>query len=305
MSPKRGAYVVHQSGLQTEREAVALSATTHESQVARPSPREPLFHIDDLTVRYPSKDGKESSVLALEGVSLEVDRGEFVSVVGPSGCGKSTLLSSVAGLLTGFQGEITIRGERISGPHPDVGVVFQEESTFPWRSVLRNVEFGLEMRGQSKTDRRQKADDMLKMVGLQDFSSRYPNQLSGGMKQRVAIARTLVTEPDILLMDEPFGALDEQTRIVLGDELLRIQRALGQTALLITHNIQEAIMLSDRVVVLSARPGRVKGIFEIDLPRERDSSLIASQEFTEIVGKIWAVLRDESLKSFSQSDRTE
>lgn len=280
-----------ESSVSADRQADDTHATT---------PGDGLFTIDHLSVTYPSKNQSDAGVLALEDISLEVRRGEFVAVVGPSGCGKSTLLSSVAGLLTGFRGSITIGGERISGPHPDVGVVFQEESTFPWRTVLRNVEFGLEMRGVPKGTRRGKAMETLKLVGLDNFASHYPNQLSGGMKQRVAIARTLVTEPDILLMDEPLGALDEQTRIMLGDELLRIQRALGQTALMITHNIQEAIMLADRVVVLSARPGQIKAIVDIDLPRERDSTLIASERFTGLVGTIWTVLREESLRSFSQ-----
>ena len=227
-----------------------------------------------------------------------------MSVVGPSGCGKSTMLAAMAGLLTGYQGTISIHGEKVTGPHRDIGVVFQEESTFPWRSVQRNVEFGLEMRGVAKAERRQKATDILEMVGLADFAHRHPEQLSGGMKQRVAIARTLVTEPDILLMDEPFGALDEQTRIMLGDELLRIQRLLKQTVILITHNIQEAVLLSDRVVVVSARPGQIKAIVDIDLPKKRDSTLLATEHFGELVGEIWAVLREESLKAFTQQNNT-
>lgn len=262
--------------------------------------------MENVTVKYPG-NGPGQGVLAVDDVSLDVHRGEFVSLVGPSGCGKSTLLSAMGGLLTGYQGNIFIHGERIKGPHPDVGVVFQEESTFPWRSVQRNVEFGLEMRGMGKPQRRKKASDALEMVGLSDFSHRRPGELSGGMKQRVAIARTLVTEPEILLMDEPFGALDEQTRIMLGDELLRIQRILQQTVILITHNIQEAVLLSDRVVVLSARPGRVKAVIDIDLPHKRDSTLLSTEHFAELVGRIWSVLREESLKSFAQQDtsRTE
>ncbi|RZU30835.1 NitT/TauT family transport system ATP-binding protein [Blastococcus saxobsidens] len=242
---------------------------------------------------------------ALQHIDLDVRKGEFVSVVGPSGCGKSTLLSTVSGLLTGFDGRITVRGDEIKGPHPDVGVVFQEESTFPWRNVLKNVEFGLEMRGVSKEERRRKAMEILTMVGLEDFAKSYPGHLSGGMKQRVAIARTLVMEPSILLMDEPFGALDEQTRIILGEELLRIQRALDQTVLLITHNIQEAILLSDRVVVLSARPGRIKAIVDIKLPKQRDSTLLATDEFAGLVGQVWSVLREESLRAFAQEQNND
>jgi len=231
-------------------------------------------------------------------VELAVREGEFVSIVGPSGCGKSTLLSVIAGLFTAFHGRVHIAGKEVRGPQRDVGLVFQEDTTFPWRTALRNVEFGLEMRGVSVEARRRKALDILALVGLTGYEHLYPGQLSGGMKQRVAIARTLVMNPALLLMDEPFGALDEQTRILLGEELLRIQDALGQTILFVTHNIQEAVLLSDRVVVLSARPGRVKAIVPIDLPRSRDSGLLASTHFAELIGEIWSVLREESLKAF-------
>jgi NitT/TauT family transport system ATP-binding protein len=264
-----------------------------------------LLQAKNLSVRYPGRGPDEQDVLALEDIDLEVHEGEFVSVVGPSGCGKSTLLSTLGGLLPGFEGQIRVKDHEIDGPHPEVGVVFQEDSTFPWRSTLGNVEFGLEMRGVSKEERRRKAEEVLKMVGLESFKNRYPGQLSGGMKQRVAIARTLVMEPAILLMDEPFGALDEQTRIILGEELLRIQEALGQTIVFITHNIQEAILLSDRVVVLSARPGKIKAVVPVDLPRPRDSTLLASDHFTELVGEVWSVLREESLKGFEQVEAAE
>jgi NitT/TauT family transport system ATP-binding protein len=263
-----------------------------------------LFSIENLTVRYPGSRPEDPGVTAVDNISFQARRGEFISVVGPSGCGKSTLLSAMAGLLTGYQGKISIHGEEVKGPHRDIGVVFQEESTFPWRSVQRNVEFGLEMRGVPKAERQAKATEVIAMVGLSDFADRHPGQLSGGMKQRVAIARTLVTEPDILLMDEPFGALDEQTRIMLGDELLRIQRLLNQTAILITHNIQEAVLLSDRVIVVSARPGRVKAVIDIDLPKKRNSTLLATEHFGELVGQIWSVLREESLNAFAQQNHT-
>lgn len=281
-------------------------ATIVDSGTGRgPAEGESLFTIEDLCVTYPPTEAAPKGVSALEHIDLNVRKGEFVSVVGPSGCGKSTLLSTVGGLLTGFDGRISVRGDTINGPHSDVGVVFQEESTFPWRNVLKNVEFGMEMRGDAKEERRRKAMEMLAMVGLDDFAKSYPSHLSGGMKQRVAIARTLVLEPSILLMDEPFGALDEQTRIILGEELLRIQRALDQTVLLITHNIQEAILLSDRVVVLSARPGRIKTIVDIDLPKRRDSTLLATDEFAVLVGRVWSVLRDESLQAFAQDQRND
>ena len=242
-------------------------------------------------------------VRALAEVSLEVKEGEFVSIIGPSGCGKSTLLGIAGGLMPGYEGEILVSGERVEGPHPAVGIVFQEESTFPWRTTLGNVAFGLQMGGVGKEEREKKASEMLRLVGLSGFADRYPSELSGGMKQRVAIARALVMEPKVLLMDEPFGALDEQTRIILGEELLRLQERLRQTVLFVTHNINEAGQLSDRVIVMTARPGRIKEIVEIDLPRPRDSTIIASDRFGKLVGRIWSTLRTESLKGFQETER--
>jgi NitT/TauT family transport system ATP-binding protein len=242
-------------------------------------------------------------VEALADVSLEVEEGEFVSIIGPSGCGKSTLLGIAGGLVAGYDGEIYVDGERVRGPHPSVGIVFQEESTFPWRTALANVAFGLEMQGAPKTEREARAREMIRLVGLGGFADRYPSELSGGMKQRVAIARALVMQPKILLMDEPFGALDEQTRIILGEELLRLQERLRQTVLFVTHNINEAVQLSDRVVVMSARPGQVKEIVDIELPRPRDSTIIASDRFGRLVGRIWSTLRTESLRGFQDSER--
>lgn len=271
-------------------------------QRSEPKANERLFEVEHLGVTYPPTPAAPGGVEALRDFSLTVKKGEFVSVVGPSGCGKSTLLSAVGGLITGFDGQITINGDVIKGPHRDVGVVFQEESTFPWRTVQRNVEFGLQMRGVTREERRCRAEEMLELVGLKDFRRSFPGHLSGGMKQRVAIARTLVMHPALLLMDEPFGALDEQTRIILGEELLRIQRTLEQTVLLITHNIQEAVLLSNRIVVLGARPGRIKAVVDVDLPRERDSKLLATDRFAQIVGQVWSVLRDESLKSFARDE---
>jgi len=242
------------------------------------------------------------AIHALRGVSLEVREGEFVSIIGPSGCGKSTLLGIVAGLVPGYEGVILVGRERVEGPHRAVGIVFQEESTFPWRTALANVAFGLEMQGMGRDERGRKAREMIRLVGLSGFADRYPSELSGGMKQRVAIARALVMEPKILLMDEPFGALDEQTRIILGEELLRIRDKLGQTILFVTHNINEAVQLSDRVVVMTARPGRIKEIFGIDLPRPRDSTIIASDRFGRLVGQVWGALREESLRGFAETE---
>ncbi len=258
---------------------------------------EPILQIEGVTLRYPGEKPGELGTLALEEINLEVNKGEFISVVGPSGCGKSTLLSAVAGLLTQYQGSIRMNGQEVRGPIPDIGVVFQEDSTFPWRSALRNVEFGLEMKGIAKQERREKALEVLKMVGLNGFEERYPSQLSGGMRQRVAIARTLVMEPAMLLMDEPFGALDEQTRLILGGELLKIVDKTQATVLLVTHSIQEAALLSDKIVVLSPRPGRVKSTIMSDLPYDRDASILSSHEFSEMTEEIWYLLKEESVAS--------
>jgi len=260
-----------------------------------------------LTLRNVNKifgdpDNGTTVVPAVDNVSLDVQSGEFFSIIGPSGCGKSTLLRIIGGLIDATSGELTVGTEKVTGPHPWVGMVFQEESTFPWRTTLGNVEFGLEMRGVSPDERRRKAKEMIGLVGLSGFDERYPSELSGGMKQRVAIARALVLEPKILLMDEPFGALDEQTRIILGEELMRIRDQLKQTIILVTHNINESVQLSDRVMIMTARPGRVKEIVAIDLPQPRDSSIIASDRFGKLVAQVWNALREESIKSFKQQN---
>jgi NitT/TauT family transport system ATP-binding protein len=262
-----------------------------------------MLVIRDVSKTFGSADHNLQRMKALEEVSLEMREGEFVSIIGPSGCGKSTLIRIVGGLTFADHGEIRVRNELIHGPHPLIAMVFQEESTFPWRTTVGNVEFGLEMRGVDRAERQEKALAMIRLMGLSGFENRYPSELSGGMKQRVAIARALVMEPKILLMDEPFGALDEQTRIILGEELLRIRDKLGQTVLFVTHNINESVQLSDRVMVMSARPGRVKALFEIDLPHPRDSSIIASDRFGKLVGEVWKTLREESLKGFRQMEK--
>ena len=261
-----------------------------------------------LTLRNVSKffgdaDNGSQQVVAINDVSFDVSAGELFSIIGPSGCGKSTLLRIIGGLLAASSGELTVGSDKVNGPHPWLGMVFQEESTFPWRTTLGNVEFGLEMRGMSQDQRRQKSREMIRLVGLSGFEERYPSELSGGMKQRVAIARALVLEPKILLMDEPFGALDEQTRIILGEELLRIRDQLKQTIILVTHNINESVQLSDRVMIMTARPGRVKEVVPIDLPHPRDSTIIASDRFGKLVGQVWGALREESIKSFKQAEQ--
>lgn len=258
-----------------------------------------ILVVKDVTKRFPTPDG---TVLAVDDVSLSVRQGEFLSVIGPSGCGKSTLFNVVGGLLTEYEGSVTVSGERIKGPHASVGMVFQEESTFPWRTVIENVAFPLEIEGMGKTQRHEKARHFINMVGLSGFENRYPNELSGGMRQRVSLARTLASEPKILLMDEPFAALDEQTRLLLGDKVLQIQQQLKQTTMLITHNITEAVQLSDRIMVMTYRPGKIKRVVDIDLPRPRTSEVVGSDAFGHYVAQIWADLREEASRGMSDDE---
>ncbi len=214
---------------------------------------EPVLVVDDLVKHFETAEGV---ITAVDHISFNVAPGEFLAVIGPSGCGKSTLFNIIGGLLDGYEGRVAVTGETVTGPHPSIGMVFQEESTFPWRTVTENVAFPLEIAGMPKAQRIERARHFIDLVGLTGFDKRYPAELSGGMRQRVAIARTLASEPKILLMDEPFGALDEQTRLLLGDKVLQIQDQLKQTCLLITHNITEAVQLADRVLVMTYRPGQ-------------------------------------------------
>jgi NitT/TauT family transport system ATP-binding protein len=271
--------------------------------MSRVAAADPAVTLIGVSKDYESDNGSPN-VPALDRIDLAVEKGEFLSIIGPSGCGKSTLLRIVAGLIPDYEGAVTIEGQALSGPHPQVGMVFQEDSTFPWRTTFQNVAFGLEMRNVSAGERRRKCMAILELVGLTGFESRYPAELSGGMKQRVAIARSLVLEPEILLMDEPFGALDEQTRIILGEQLLRIQEKLRQTVLFITHSIQEAVQLSDRVAVMTARPGRIKKLVAIDLPRPRGSEIIGSERYIKLVAEVWNLLREESVKGFEYSGQS-
>ena len=247
--------------------------------------------VDDIVKQFHTPDGV---LTAIDRMSVSVAPGEFVAVIGPSGCGKSTLFNIIGGLIGDYQGRVAVAGETISGPHPAIGMVFQEESTFPWRTVLDNVAFPLEIAGMAKRERLERARHFVALVGLDGFERRYPAELSGGMRQRVAIARTLASEPKILLMDEPFASLDEQTRLLLGDKVLQIQQQLRQTTLLITHNITEAVQLSDRVLVMTYRPGKLKRVVEIALPRPRNSEVVGSEAFGRYVAQIWSDLREEA-----------
>ncbi|HEY2185845.1 MAG TPA: ABC transporter ATP-binding protein [Xanthobacteraceae bacterium] len=258
-----------------------------------------ILAVQEIVKRFETPDGV---LTAVDHVSLEVAPGEFLGVIGPSGCGKSTLFNIIGGLLDGYEGTVQVVGERVRGPHPAIGMIFQEESTFPWRNVLDNVAFPLEIARLSKAERYDRARHFVKLVGLDGFERRYPAELSGGMRQRVSMARTLAAQPKILLMDEPFAALDEQTRLLLGDKVLQIQQELKQTTLLITHNITEAVQLSDRIVVMTYRPGRVKRIVDIALPRPRSSEIVSSEAFGRYVAQIWSDLREEASRGLQEQE---
>jgi NitT/TauT family transport system ATP-binding protein len=272
---------------------MSMAPTRDRVTPAEPTPRaeQPLLTVDDLVMRFETPEG---TLTAVDHISFNVRQGEFLAVIGPSGCGKSTLFNIIGGLLDGYQGRVTVAGETVKGPHPSIGMVFQEESTFPWRTVLDNVAFPLEVGGMAKSERYERARHFVRLVGLDGFERRYPAELSGGMRQRVSMARTLASEPKILLMDEPFGALDEQTRLLLGDKVIQIQQELNQTTLLITHNITEAVQLADRVLVMTYRPGKVKRFVNIALPRPRNSEIVGSDSFGHYVAQVWNDLREEA-----------
>jgi NitT/TauT family transport system ATP-binding protein len=270
--------------------------------MARPAPAQTsdaILTAEDVAVRFETDEGP---VIAIDNVSFAVRPGEFLSIIGPSGCGKSTLFNVIGGLLAQHGGTVRVAGETIAGPHKSIGMVFQEESTFPWRTVTDNVAFPLELTGMPRAKRVERARHFIKMVGLDGFENRYPGELSGGMRQRVSLARTLASEPKILLMDEPFAALDEQTRLLLGDKVLQIQQQLKQTTLLITHNITEAVQMSDRILVMTYRPGKVKRIVEIDLPRPRSSDIVGSEAFGRYVAQIWNDLREEASRGMREDE---
>ncbi|BEP57197.1 MULTISPECIES: ABC transporter ATP-binding protein [unclassified Variovorax] len=235
--------------------------------------------IDDLRVRL----GQGAQAFdAVQDITLHVEPGEFVCLLGPSGCGKSTLLGALAGHLTPAGGVIQVDGEPVCGPHPDRGLVFQHHTLFPWKKVLDNVAFGLKMQGIGRSERQARAHEMLRLVGLDDFANFYPSQLSGGMQQRAEIARVLINRPRVMLMDEPFGALDAQTRLMMQRQLLDAWARVRTTIVFITHDIDEALFLGDRVLVMGPRPGRIVAEFVLGFHRPRDPSLVTSSEFTAL-----------------------
>jgi NitT/TauT family transport system ATP-binding protein len=256
--------------------------------------------VDRVHHMYRPPRGRE--VLALDQVSLSVASREFVALLGPSGCGKSTLLYLIGGFLPVESGTISVDGKRVQGPGPDRGIVFQHFALFPWKTVRGNILYGLERQGMPKEEREQRALDFIKLVGLAGFEDSYPSQLSGGMKQRAAIARTLAFDPSILLMDEPFGALDAQTRGLMQGELLRIWQRTPKTVIFVTHDVQEAVYLAERVAVMSARPGRIKTIIDTRFDKN-DPDIFKNPTFVGKVDEIWNLVRDEAMKA--QTTRAE
>jgi len=266
-----------------------------------PVPSDVHAQLSGVTRVYGSA-GNQPPVAALGPVDLDLRKGEIFAVVGPSGCGKSTFLEVLAGLQRPTAGTVTFEGKAVGGTVPEgVGVVFQEDASFPWLTVWDNAAFGLRRSGTAPAEVKARVEDALSFMGLKDFARAYPAQLSGGMRQRVCIARTLVLQPRLILLDEPFGALDAQTRLLMGDEVLRLWRRTGATVLLITHALDEAAMLADRIGAMSARPGRFIDIIDTGWPRERDSTIVAEPGFGEITARLWERLRGESLKALGHA----
>ncbi|MGV9455022.1 ABC transporter ATP-binding protein [Streptomyces sp. NPDC003635] len=279
------------------------------AQSTTPEPPAPKIVFEDVrkefTVKDRSADRQTTNFTALDGIDLEIADGEFVVLVGPSGCGKSTLLDLLGGLTSPTGGRILLDGEPVTGPGLDRGIVFQQYALLPWRTAQGNVEFGLEATGVPRRQRAARAREFLDLVGLTGFEDRHPHELSGGMRQRVAIARSLAYDPDVLLMDEPFAALDAQTRESLQDELLRIWQRTGKTVVFITHGIDEAVYLGQRVAVMTSRPGRIKQIVPVALgSRTVTDDLRSSPEFAHHRHEIWSLLHDEVARA-QQLEREE
>jgi NitT/TauT family transport system ATP-binding protein len=250
----------------------------------------PIVDVRNLVKSFSSA---QRSVTAIENINFSIDAGKFATVVGPSGCGKSTLLMMIGGLVTATSGEVRVNGEIMTGPRPDlIGMVFQDATLLPWKTALGNVEFPLQLRGVDAQSRQSRAHELLSLVGLTNFAGHFPHELSGGMRQRVGIARGLARDPTILLMDEPFSALDEQNRTRMGKELLRIWEVTRKTVLFITHSLTEAVYLSDVIFVMSASPGRIVETIEVDIPRPRALDVIDAVEFGRIRNRIWHLIAE-------------
>ena len=257
------------------------------------------IELDNVSVVFDTPGGQ---VTAVKEVNQHVPHASFVSIVGPSGCGKSTLLAVISGLQKASSGRASVGGTAVTGPDPRIGVVFQEESTLPWRTVEENVGFAMEMIGVAKAERKKRAKDTIDLVGLGGFEKAYPSMLSGGMRQRVALARTLAVQPEVVLMDEPFAALDQQTRLFLGAEVREIWARTKQTVVFVTHDISEAILLSQQVWVMSYRPGTIIDVVDIDLPSSRDAGVVSTPRFNELHNRVWSSLQAESMRGFKQQE---
>jgi NitT/TauT family transport system ATP-binding protein len=277
------------------------TSPSRPSSVAGPA-GPPAIELHDVTKRFRTPAG--DIYTALRDLELTVRAGEFVSIVGPTGCGKSTTLALISGLTPASSGEVLVQGKSVHGIGENLGYVFQADVLFPWKSVLGNVSSGLRFRGVPKKEARDRAREWIAKVGLSGFEDHYPHQLSGGMRKRTALAQSLITSPEIILMDEPFSALDVQTRALMEDELLELWSATSASVVFVTHDLEEAIALSDRVCVITAGPGTVKGIYDIDLPRPRHVSEIRfDSRFVELYRDIWDDLRDEVLVSYERAKR--
>jgi len=259
--------------------------------------RQAIIRVEDLSIVFDVPSGQ---VIAVDRVSLAVTQGEFVSIVGPSGCGKSTLLNAMAGLERPFEGQVLIAGEAMLAPRPEIGMVFQQPHLFPWKSVRRNIAHGPRALGKPKAEALRIADDLIEMIGLTKFASAYPHTLSGGMQQRVAIARALANQPRVLLMDEPFGALDAQTRAIMQDNLLELRERINATIVFVTHDIDEAILLSDRVLIMSAGPGRILKDLQVSLPRPRSGAIVAEAAYLALKRDCLDLIRSEGRRAFEQ-----
>lgn len=249
----------------------------------------PMIDVDGVSKIFGG--GKNAGVVALDGVDLQIRENEFVTVIGPSGCGKTTLLRIIAGLETMDAGRVSISGKEVTGPSPDKAMVFQSFALMPWADVLTNVAFGLELRKVGRAEREERARELIRTVGLSGFEHHLPGQLSGGMQQRVGLARALAVDPTVLLMDEPFGALDEQTRRVLQEELLKLWERDRKTVVFVTHSMEEAVLLGDRIVLLSPRPGRIYEIIDVPIPRPRPLNIETAEGFAPIKEHLWELLR--------------
>jgi NitT/TauT family transport system ATP-binding protein len=258
----------------------------------------PAISVSDLTIVFDTPAGQ---VIAVDRVTLSVKHGEFVCIVGPSGCGKSTVLNAVAGLEAPYSGEVTVEGRPMRRPRPDVGMVFQQPHLFPWKSVRKNIAHGPRMLGKPRNEALAIADALIDMIGLGRFANAYPHTLSGGMQQRVAIARALANQPRVLLMDEPFGALDAQTRSVMQDNLLELRERVDATILFVTHDIDEAILLADRVLIMSAGPGRVLRDLGVNLPRPRSNAIMLDPAYIALKKDCLDLIRAEGRRAFDQS----